>query len=766
MNRMVLRFDDSDPGMTPAPRRPVTGPGFDIGTALMTVWRHKTIMLATTAAALALGVVYITLTPRSYRAAIQVMIVDEVAGASGGFTRPSTLGQNEVMLESAQKVLESQTLALAVVQDLALHDMAAFTAPEGSVIGAAVQRMRGIAATLLPGAGAAADPVDIAPDDGQRRMAAADTLREAIDVRREGRSSAFSIRYETTDAALAADIVNAYGRAFVSDQLIGNVEASALVLDWLRDRLLIIQENSTDATLKVEEFRARNGLLTVSGETLTVQTISQLTTDLAAAIVALAQARSLSSIYAELRDMDPVRFVESGAAGVRIPEGDISASEQRLLTLLQRREAVERQHGPDHVEVAQLRAAIAAEGLALQREMQRMHESSLNAVRALDIQVEMLRASIAEMSAENVELARARVALLGLERQAEIFDALNETYLLRLKDLEQTQTFPVTNVRVLSVADIPEDQVAPRKSIVLALMLVLGAMLGGALSIWQSHRDRFIRTKADLQRISGRPFFGYLPPLARNRADKATSPQPRTEGTDGNDGPQQGFAHHFPALASPHSDFTETLRNIRVVCDAASTTGQGFVLGVASVGPGKGKTTLAANLAALVAASGASVLLVDADVRSAGLSRMMGQTMGQGLREVLVGRVAWRATLRTEATTGMQVLPSSFAPDDPLALEMITDPGFAGVIAEARGQYALTIIDLPPLDTAPDADAVLVGLDAVVIALEWGRTDKALFRSILSAHPVLYEKFIGTVLNKSNRTTQDRDTPADPHEGV
>jgi polysaccharide biosynthesis transport protein len=634
------------------------------------------------------------------------------------------------------------------------------------VIGAAVQSMRDIAATLLPGVGGAVDPVDIAPDDSQRRMAAADTLREAIDVRREGRSSAFSIRYVATDAALAAAIVNAYGRAFVSDQLIGNVEASALVLDWLRDRLLVIQENSTEATLKVEEFRARNGLLTVSGETLTVQTISQLTTDLATAIVALAQARSLSSIYAELRDMDPVRFVESGAAGVRIPEGDISASEHRLLTLLQRREAVERQHGADHVEVAQLRAAIAAEGLALQREMQRMHESSLNAVRALEIQVEMLRTSIDEMSAENVELAQARVALLGLERQAEIFDALNQTYLLRLKDLEQTQTFPVTNVRVLSVADIPEDQVAPRKSIVLGLMLVLGAMLGGALSLWQSHRDRFIRTKADLQRISGRPFFGYLPAQARSGAKRATSPLPRTEAADSSDGPQQSFAHHFPALASPYSDFTETLRNIRVVCDAATTAGQGFVLGVASVGPGTGKTTLAANLAALVAAYGASFLLVDADVRSAALSRMMGQTMGQGLREVLFGRVAWRATLRTETTTGMHVLPSSFAPDDPLALEMITDPGFAGVIAEAQGYYALTIIDLPPLHSAPDGDTVLSSLDAVTIALEWGQTHKALFRSILSAHPVLFEKFIGTVLNKSNRTTQDRDTPADLYEGV
>lgn len=761
---MVMRFDDSDPGMMPAQRQQKSGPEFDISAAFAAVWQHKGIMLAALLAALVVGVLYIMYTPKSYRATIQVMIVEEVAGTTGSFSRPSALGQNEVMLESAQKVLESQNLALAVVQDLGLHEVASFMSPDQSLPAQAVQILRGAVATLLPDRTVRDSEVVAEDADLQTQMAAADALRQGVVVRREGRSSAFSIRYDSTDPELAAAVVNAYGRAFVSDQLIGNVDATARVLDWLQDRLLIIQDNSTDATLKVEEFRARNGLLTVSGETITVQTISQLSTDLAAALVQLARTRAQSSVYAELRELDPVRFVETGAASARGPDGEFSVSEQRILTLLQRKEEVERQHGPDHVEATQLQARIETEGLALQREMQRMYETSLNAVHTLEIEVSMLRGSIAEISAENLQLAKARVDLQGLERQAEIFDALNQTYLLRLKDLEQTQTFPVTNVRVLSVAKVPEDQITPKKPLVLGLMLVLGLVVGGVLSIMRSSKQRFIRTREDLHEVSGRPFFGYLPLMTGNELELSAIPLPPKTGAQG-DGPREMFEYRFTALSSPRSQFTETLRNIRVACETSAQDKPGYVLGVASVRPNEGKTTVAANLAALVAASGRSVLLVDGDIRKSGLSLSLGQSMGVGLREVLLGRAVWQDALRCEATTELHVLPSTFATDDPVAGEIAAAPAFRNVLNDARQHYDLTIIDLAPLGPVSDARALQPVLDGVVIVLEWGKMNKDLLRTTLSADPVLYQKILGMVLNKTNMKMLERYTQIDPHEG-
>jgi polysaccharide biosynthesis transport protein len=761
VNRMVMRFDDSDPGLTPAPRPQRSAPEIDLTAALSAMWHHKALMLGAMVTALVLGVVYIVITPSTYRAMVQVMIVDEITPTADG--RPSTLGQNEVMLESAQKLLESQALALAVVQELNLHEVEAFTSPPQSPIVQGVQQLRSMVAGLIP-SGEGAQTGDGAASERGQRIAAADALRQAVVVRREGRSSAFSIRYDSTDPALAAAVVNAYGAAFVSDQVIGNVNASTRVLDWLRDRLLIIQENSTEAMLQVEEFRARHGLLTVAGDSLTVQTISQLTTDLAAALVELARTRALSSVYAELRELEPIQFVESGAASTHIPDGEFSISEQRILTLLQRLNEVERAHGPDHVEAQQLRQRIEAEGLALQREMQRMHDRSLNAVRTLETQVSNLRASIAEISAENLELSQARVQLQGFERQAEIFDTLNQSYLQRLKDLEQTQTFPVTNVRVLSEADIPKAQVAPRKAIILGLMLVLGAFAGGVLALLRASRNRVIRTQDDVQDISMRPFFGYLPLLS-----KAEMPEPDTSIFSplepGQNGRQGEFEYPFPALVAPRSHFTETLRHIRVGVETAAKDRPGYVLGIASIRPGEGKSTVAANLAALAAAAGRSVLLVDADLRSSGLSRRLGQATGTGLREVLQDRADWQEALRREAGTGLHLLPSTFAADDDTAGDQAASPAFRNILNVARQHFDLTIIDLAPLGPVSDARALQPVMDGMVAVLEWGAMQKEELRSILTANPGLSQKLLGSVLNKTDMKNLGRFTKYDPHQG-
>ena len=108
MNRMVMRFDDSDPTMTPLPRQQRAAPEFDLSAALTAVWHHKLLMLAAMLTALLLGVLYIVVTPSTYRAFVQVMIVEEIEGTTTG--RPSALGQNEVMLESAQKVWNPKPL--------------------------------------------------------------------------------------------------------------------------------------------------------------------------------------------------------------------------------------------------------------------------------------------------------------------------------------------------------------------------------------------------------------------------------------------------------------------------------------------------------------------------------------------------------------------------------------------------------------------------------------------------------------------------------
>lgn len=740
------------------------GTTFDLNALFQGVLRHKLLIVATVIAALLLGVLYIKTTPPVFMASTQVMIGDEVAGTSGVSNRPANLSQNELTLESALRVLQSQTLALAVVNKLDLHRNDAFMSPPTSLLGETVQELRSRVSDLLPQAATSESAVAPKTEEMRQRFEAVKILREGVEIRREGRSAVFLIRYSATNPELVAEIGNAYGEAFVSDQLIGNIEASAKVLDWLQDRLFVIQDNSTQAALQVEEYRARSGLETVAGEPIIVQMIARLKEDLATATVEVARLRAQSFIFDELQHLDPARFIESGAAGARVPNADFSARQERLLVLQQHLDETMRRYGPDHAEVLQLREQIEIEGRTLQREMQRLYETTLNALRAQEAEIVMLRNSIAEISSENVKLATSRVELRALERQAEIYESLNETYLLRLKDLEQTQTFPVSNVRLLSIADTPQDPIAPRKTMILGLMLLLGLLAGAALSLWRERAQRFIRTRDELQDAIGLPFLGYLPLMGPSEIEGATAPEALKKPRRGSNKPRLGFRYAFPVLKDSHSQFTETLRNIRVAVEASAGSQTGYALGVVSIRPGEGKTTSAKNLAALAATSGRSVLLVDADARTSSLSKGWRQSIGMGLREVLTRRADWEDALRLEINTGLHFLPFTTSKGTRVTGDMISAPEFRTLIAEAKQRYELTVVDLAPLGPVSDARALIPALDGLVLMLEWGKVSPELLQYILSSDPILHERLIGVALNKTDMKALAKYSRSEPTE--
>ncbi|WP_256377173.1 GNVR domain-containing protein [Tabrizicola sp. TH137] len=764
-----MRFNDSDSSITPGQPRALgssqKGISINFRFILAALIRQRMILGASMGVAIVLGLLHAMTAPRVYTAATQVLIGSDVAGLSNGFNRPADIAQNEVMLESALRVLQSQTLALAVVNELNLHQNESFLNPGASLPSRAIQTVRSVISAIIPGGSDPETETDPAAADLRQRMEAAEDLRGSIEVRREGRSSVFLLRYTSSDPALVAAVVNAYGEAFVADQLIGNVEASARVLDWLQQRLFVIQENSTKAALRAEEFRARSGLETIEGEPITVQMIAQLKADVADATVELARLRAMSSVYDDLRQQDLDQFVQSGAAGARIPDAEFSAGQERLLTLQQRLDEAERRYGPDHVEVTQLRERIAMEGRALQREMQRLHDTTLNATRALETEISMLNSSIEEISDENLDLATSRVELRALEKQAEIYEALNETYLLRLKDLEQTQTFPVTNVRVLSMAEVPKDPIAPRKKMILAAMMVMGAGVGVALALWRERIERVIRTREELQQISGLPFLGYLPMLEPAEMDGPTEPDATRKASRSTTEPRKGFKHGFAALKNPRSQFTEVLRNIRIAVDSSADGKSGQVFGIVSIRPGEGKTTISKNLAAVAAVAGRSVLLIDADVRTASLSRGLLQSMGAGLSEMLNGRAVWEATLRREMNTGIHFLPFTSGAGDANAGDLLGMPEFRTLIAEARRRYDLTIIDLAPLGPVSDARALVPALDGLVMVLEWGKVSPDTLTETLSVDPALHEKLIGIALNKTDMSALAKYSRTEPSEG-
>lgn len=213
---------------------------------------------------------------------------------------------------------------------------------------------------------------------------------------------------------------------------------------------------------------------------------------------------------------------------------------------------------------------------------------------------------------------------------------------------------------------------------------------------------------------------------------------------------------------SAYADRIRELRtNLRFV-SAAKTQKPPQVIAVTSPSRGDGRTTVAIDLAAALAETGKSVVLVDGDLRHSALADrlplngpMRDAANSRGLSTVLTGEHGIREGLLGQVPLGSQaiaVLPAGPRPPRPGAL-WATDRG-GRVLEELAQGFDYVVLDTPALDDYSDAAVVAALSDgALLLARIRGTTSTALRRALqrLQAATV---SILGTVVTFENRIGQ------------
>jgi succinoglycan biosynthesis transport protein ExoP len=174
------------------------------------------------------------------------------------------------------------------------------------------------------------------------------------------------------------------------------------------------------------------------------------------------------------------------------------------------------------------------------------------------------------------------------------------------------------------------------------------------------------------------------------------------------------------------------------------------VIGIVSVLPNEGKSTVSKNFATLLAHLGARTLLIDGDLRNPGLTRGLARNAQAGLLEAIRGEQPLEALLLSESESGLFVLPAVVKKRIQHSSEMISSAGMRNVLVEAGRVFDYIVIDLPPIGPVVDVRAAASLFDAFIFVVEWGRTPRVVVQNILSADEALYEKCVGAVFNKVN----------------
>ena len=188
----------------------------------------------------------------------------------------------------------------------------------------------------------------------------------------------------------------------------------------------------------------------------------------------------------------------------------------------------------------------------------------------------------------------------------------------------------------------------------------------------------------------------------------------------------------------------EAYKMIRTNLLFALATTENRVVVFSSAEPSAGKSTLSANLAIVMAQTGARVLLMDADMRKPSQHRNFKKTRSMGLSKVLGGLSTLDECIYTNVKPNVDLITSGPTPPNPS--ELLGSVRMQELLEELQERYDYIFIDMPPLCVVADALVVSPHTAGVVLVARHNQTMYEEFAEALEKVETSGAKMLGAVL--------------------
>jgi capsular exopolysaccharide synthesis family protein len=569
--------------------------------------------------------------------------------------------------------------------------------------------------------------------DQQGNLLSAQLVKGKLKVAPIAGADVIEISYQGTDPQEAAAVVNKLMNVYIENDILTNRAEAVAAGEFITQQLPKTEATVRQAEAALRRFKEANHVADLDKEaTSTVNTVASLDEQLTTARTELRNAKSRSKA---LRNQLGMNSQEAVAAS------SLSQS-PAVQGVLEEFQEVERQlavarasYQEEHPIVAELESKETKLKALLQKQthqvlgIQKQQPDRKLQIRGLK---EELTSDLAKLEVENIGLTTQIAALADeklayeqrinvlprleeeqrqLGRQLEAAQITYETLLQKLQELRVIEIQKVGNARIIDTAVVPNEPSLSKTAIVLTLGgVVLGILLSAATIIILEIRDKSVKTVKEARGLLGYTLLGTIP--FSGKSGKIISGNGDLEQSDST----------IIVRDSPRSLISEVYRMIQANLKFLRSDKEVKAILVTSSVPKEGKSTVTANLAAVMAKLGNRVLLVDADMRHPFQHHMWELTNQVGLSNMLVGQAELR-TAAKEVMPNLDVLPSGVMPPDPLAL--IDSKRMASLIESFSQKYDFVIIDTPPLLLA--ADALVLGkmTDGVLFVARPGVVDSA-----------------------------------------
>ena len=305
-----------------------------------------------------------------------------------------------------------------------------------------------------------------------------------------------------------------------------------------------------------------------------------------------------------------------------------------------------------------------------------------------------------ELQGELKELPSSESEFLELKRNVQVADELYTSLLNTAQGLQVSKAGITGVTHIIDSAYAPSGKVAPSRLLIMLVGLLLGAVVGALGVLTWALLRQTLENPDTVEKEYGLSVYATVPFSSQEAGYRA------------------GRQREKHLLAIDHSTdiAVESLRSFRTSLQFADLSGGARTVGITGPTPSCGKSFVSANLAALLAQSGHTVLLVDADLRKGVLNQTLGLSQGPGLSEVLAGSSGVDdAAQRYGSEVTFDVVTTGKRPPNPS--ELLLKTNFGAFAEEAAQMYDYVIFDLPPVLNVTDANIVATKLAATFLTV-------------------------------------------------
>lgn len=370
-----------------------------------------------------------------------------------------------------------------------------------------------------------------------------------------------------------------------------------------------------------------------------------------------------------------------------------------------------------------------------------MLESSCEHARELE---RRLQEQLKKQESEALDLEQLAVQYNVLKREMESDQAVYESVLTRIKQVDVSKGMETPPIWVHQLAMVPGEPVSPNAKKVVGSSTAGGFMLGLAIIGLIVMQDRSIRSVEDARQKLRVPVLGMIANLPQHPDTK----DQRSKEHDYS----QGLT---PALIA-HKAVAESFREFRAIIARMAKGPQTCHMVVSAI-PDEGKTFVSTHLAVSLASQGYRTLLIDMDLRRSQLAQVFGiPSSRKGVIDLLLEEASFAEVCLSGGIAHLAIMPAGKRVANPAELlstcgvERLKDMAFAA-------GFDRIVIDTAPL--IPVNDTLELGglADSTFLVVRCNRTPSDIIQEAIRKLQQTGIPLTGLILNRLAQRTRSYD---------